>query len=278
VHVGSSGGQTYLFGLLCKVGKPAVARDGGSIDVTCTTQLGEAAQRIASFLLEFFVSDDEGGVMRPLTNANVVLDFHRYRDARYYDVVTRYLRGVQPSVPDYEQQYARLLQYFRATKVLHRYDQFSLSATMSSTPNTKSLQLVCSTDDSAQKLGGSHYFKYRAANLMFGFNTGITAGLDSFCAFNALRKNQLLAFYEQLQPLFSESTAARRATSKYRDYYFMAQFEVGQPEVRAPTSAPPRRACACADASERAPTDSLASRVRSWSTSITTRTTSMCSR
>ena len=45
--------------------------------------------------------------------------------------------------------------------------------------------------------------------------------------FNALRKNQLLAFYETLQPLLKQASAAKRATSKYRDYYFMAMFEVG---------------------------------------------------
>ena len=66
---------------------------------------------------------------------------------------------------------------------------------------------------------------------MFGFNTGITSCLGSFCEFNALRKNQLLAFYPQLQALVRESRVeGRRATNnKYRDYYFMAQCVDGIP-------------------------------------------------
>ena len=54
------------------------------------------------------------------------------------------------------------------------------------------------------KLGRSNYFKYRAASLMFGFNTGITQDLNCFCEFNALRKNQLLASYPELQPHVSK--------------------------------------------------------------------------
>lgn len=44
--------------------------------------------------------------------------------------------------------------------------------------------------------------RYRAANLMFGFNSWITHKLTSFAEFNALRKNQLLAFYDEMRPLF----------------------------------------------------------------------------
>ena len=85
--------------------------------------------------------------------------------------------------------------------------------------------------DGVYKLGRAQYYKYRAASLMFGFNTNITQHLDDFCEFNALRKNQLLAFYDELQPHVRECVTARRATNKYRDYYFMAQFEVGQREL-----------------------------------------------
>ena len=53
---------------------------------------------------------------------------------------------------------------------------------MSSTLNSKSLQPVLGTDNGALKLARSAYYKYRAANLMFGFNTGITLRLGSFCA------------------------------------------------------------------------------------------------
>ena len=51
------------------------------------------------------------------------------------------------------------------------------------------------------KLARLGYYKYRAANLMFGFNTHVTSRLTSFSEFNALRKNQLLAFYDQIAPL-----------------------------------------------------------------------------
>ena len=59
-------------------------------------------------------------------------------------------------------------------------------------------------------------------------NTGITRHLKSFCKFNALRKNHLLAFCEELQPVFLR---AGTATNKYRDYYFRPQFEIGQQEL-----------------------------------------------
>jgi hypothetical protein len=72
--------------------------------------------------------------------------------------------------------------------------------------------------------------RYRACNLMFGFNTGIMMGLKSFCEFNSLRKNQLLGFYDRLQHIFG---GCRRAMvdHKYRDYYFMPQYEIGQQEL-----------------------------------------------
>lgn len=52
--------------------------------------------------------------------------------------------------------------------------------------------------------------------------------LKSFCKFNALRKNQLLAFYEELKPVFLR---AGTATNKYRDYYFGPQFDIGRQEL-----------------------------------------------
>ena len=63
---------------------------------------------------------------------------------------------------------------------------------------------------------------------MVGFNTGITAAMGSFSEFNALRKNQLLAHYEAIRGHVSQCIAAPRTTNKYRDYYFIAQFEIGQ--------------------------------------------------
>ena len=215
--------QTYLFALLCKLCSPSLAGDGTSIDLQNVDVLEQTTVDVSRFLLEFFVQD---AVMRPLTNSNFVLDFHRYQEARYYDVMTHYLR--HRGVPDYEVQYQKVLHYFRSTKTLHKYDKFSVSDKMASTPNTKSLQAVRDTEDGRYKLCMFNYYKYRAADLMFGFNTGIMRKLGSFNEFNALRKNQLLAFYEDLCPVVGTRSVA---TNKYRDYYFMPQFEIGQREL-----------------------------------------------
>ena len=48
---------------------------------------------------------------------------------------------------------------------------------VSSTPNTKSLQPVLGAEDGVYKLARLGYYKYRAANLMFGFNTHVTSRL-----------------------------------------------------------------------------------------------------
>lgn len=222
--------QTYLFAVFCKVCRPTLARDGSSLDLRDVDKLERTTVKLSCFLLEFFVQDDDfDKVMRPLTNSNVVLDFHRYEKARYYDVVTRYLSSRQLPVPDYELQYQQIKQYFVKTRTLHKYGKFKLDGEMPSTPNTKSLQAVCSTSDGRYKLGMSNYYKYRAANLMFGFNTGITGTLRNFCEFNSLRKNQLLAFYEELRCCIERTGSP--ATNKYRDYYFMAQYEIGQQEL-----------------------------------------------
>eukprot|EP00854_Cymbomonas_tetramitiformis_P005309 gene5309-6453_t len=221
--------QTYLFAVLCKVCSPSLASDGASIDLRHLDKLEEVTVAICRFLLEFFVQDAKGAVMRPLTNSNFVLDFHRYEAARYYSVVTRYLRSRQISTPDYELQYRKVMQYFDRKRILHKYSKFQLSGEMPSTLNTKSLQSVCGTDDGRYKLGLSNYYKYRAANLMFGFNTGLMRQLRSFSEFNAMRKNQLLAFYEELRPFMTKGRAG--APNKYRDYYFMPQFEIGQQEL-----------------------------------------------
>jgi hypothetical protein len=74
-------------------------------------------------------------------------------------------------------QYQKVMDYLRHTKCLHKYGKFSLSGAMSSTLNSKSLQPVYGTDDAVYKLGQSNYYKYRAGNLMFGFNTNITCRL-----------------------------------------------------------------------------------------------------
>ena len=102
----------------------------------------------------------------------------------------------------------------------------------------------------------------------------MTARLTCFSEFNALRKNQLLAFYPQIAPLLHGcapypnpnpncnpnrigrpplalpsplalaltlplplrqplplTSVGRRGSTKYRDYYFLAQYEAGQPEL-----------------------------------------------
>lgn len=225
--------QTYLFGVLCKAGCPTLGKHSSVIDLENVDKLVEATTSISHFLLEFFVQTTEKGtVMRPLTNSNVILDFYRYVDAPYYHAMTRYLQHLNLTVPDYDLQYERLLQYFVTKKTLHKYTHFSLTGEMSSTLNTKALQSVTGTDDAVFKLARANYYKYRAVNLMFGYNSGIMHGLANFCEFNALRKNQMLAFYEQLKPIIGGcGTAFPLSLSKYRDYYFMPQFEVGQQEL-----------------------------------------------
>jgi hypothetical protein len=42
---------------------------------------------------------------------------------------------------------------------------------------------------------------------MFGFNTNIMLRMRSFNEFNALRKNQLLAFHAEIEPLFQDCLA-----------------------------------------------------------------------
>jgi len=228
--------QTFLFAVLCKVCKPFVGREGVSIDFQNIDALEEATSSIARFLLEFF-SEDRTSVMRPLTNNNFVLDFYRYEASPYYATMTHYIKTMtqnEENIPDYERQYRDMLQYFQETKCLHKYSKFTLDGAMSSTPNTKSLQPVSGTEDAVFKLARSHYYKYRAANLMFGFNSSIMYGLLSFCEFNALRKNQLLSCYELLRDAVGgcvQELASAKAANKYRDYYFMPQFEVGQKEL-----------------------------------------------
>jgi len=222
--------QTYLFGVLCKVGQPVLAPGAESIRLHNVDKLQSTTVAISRFLLEFFVPN-AGKVMRPLTNSNIVIDFFRYKEAPYFELMTSYLQYLQLNVPDYEVQYLKTLEYFQKTKTLHKYSKFALSGAMTSTLNTKSLQPVFGTDDAVYKLAQSNYYKYRACNFMFGFNTGIMNGFKSFCEFNAWRKNQLLAFYDKLRPILGGCGRRPSPTNKYRDYYFMPQFEVGQQEL-----------------------------------------------
>jgi hypothetical protein len=210
------------FAVLCKVCEPSLASDNSSVDLHSVEALEEVTTSIAHFLLSFFVEEGQNGqtvVMRPLTNSNFVLDFYRYEAAPYHATMMQYLQQ-RGNAPDYDRQYREVLRYFRETKYLHKYGKFTLSGAMSSTPNTKSLQPVSGTDGAARKLARSDYYKYKAATLMFGFNSGIMHGLESFCEFNSLRKNQLLRFYKSLLPGVGGCAQAltSKAATKYRDY------------------------------------------------------------
>ena len=105
---------------------------------------------------------------------------------------------------------------------------------MSAVLNTKSLQPLYTCEDGRSRVGQAHYFKFRPANLMFGFNSRMLIQLQSFAEFNSLRKNQLLTFYNKIKPIltnFGDDRDGKRSINKYRDYYFMPQFEVGQQEL-----------------------------------------------
>jgi hypothetical protein len=232
--------QTYLFALLCKVGGIALGGGGRSLDVLRVERLEEAARAICRFVLEFFAggrgsggggTGDTPAVLRPLTNCNVVVDFYRYAQSPYYRLMTRYLAG---SAPDYEDQYRETLRYFREEKCLHGYGRFGLVGAMQSSPNSKSLQVVKGTEDAFKKLSLADYYKFRAANFMFGFNSNVMGSLSSFCLFNSFRKNQLLRFYRDIEPALRDLPAALARAGgqkEYRDYYFMPQYEVGQQEL-----------------------------------------------
>jgi hypothetical protein len=114
--------QSYLFAVLCKAGKPSLTRGGSSVQFEHVDKLEATTIAICRFLLEFFVEmQEEGQVMRPLTNSNFVLDFRRYADAPYFALMTRYLEQLQLRVPDYELQYSGVKAYFEDQRVLHTY-------------------------------------------------------------------------------------------------------------------------------------------------------------
>lgn len=211
--------QTYLFALLCKVGRPKLSSDGRRIELQNVALLEEATIAIARFLLTFF-HDKEQKVLRPLTNNNFILDFHRYRSAPYYNAFVGYLQKQNVKVPNYQNQYTDVKSYFIFNKSLHGYDKFKLEGATSSTPNTKSLQYVQGADGAAYKLARGDYYKYRAANLMFGCNASVMYGISNFSEFNAWRKNQLLVFYEVLQGNIRgiAQNIEREGLTKYRDY------------------------------------------------------------
>jgi hypothetical protein len=222
--------QTYLFAVMCKVSNPQMHGDGSSVTFSNLPLLKETTVKLCRYLLEFFVQPSFSGeemIMRPLTNSNLPLDFYRFESSPYYNLVVTYLKKQRAEVPPYEIQYNAVMEYYWETKILHTYGKFVLEGAVSSSPNTKSLLLVSGTDDAVGKLARGDYYKYRAANFMFGFNAGILSGLETFSAFNSFRKNQLLRFYEELKPLLQEISQALQdnrklaksfAQNKYRDY------------------------------------------------------------
>ena len=222
------------FALLCKVGKPALSRDGRTLDFQDAPLLEAATIRMSKFLLTFFVNHDDGNkVVRPYTNSNFILDFYRFRSSPYWARFVKYLRYQGVPTPVYEKQYETIMSFYCYVKELHGYDRFVLEGATSSTPNSKSLQLISSADGGQEKLGRGDYYKYRACNLMFGCNANIMMEFWCFSEFNAWRKNQLLAFYDGIRNRIADlpSALARNKVTKYRDYYFMPQFEIGQREL-----------------------------------------------
>lgn len=201
------------------MGKPFVSRDGHSITLQDPDLLEKATIRIAQFLLTFFV-DTESRIIRPYTNSNFILDFPRYSKSPYYSAFVKYLQHKNISVPNYDKQYEGITMFYSFVKNLHGYDKFVLEGATSSTPNSKSLQYIQSTEGASRKLGRGDYYKYRAANLMFGCNAGAMFGITSFSQFNAWRKNQLLSFYDvikgRIRGLAEEINSS--GLSKYRDY------------------------------------------------------------
>jgi hypothetical protein len=242
----------YSFAVLCKICKPSLSSSGHgssplSVDLQNVDVLEETTAKMCRFVLEFFVQPAAAPAdgtrtslpkLRPLTNSNFIIDFWRFKQAPYFDTMTHYLQHSltksmfddndddsddSTAIPEYPQQYREVLRYFRTQKILHKYGKFTLEGHMSSTPNTKSLQNVSGTDDAARKLARSDYYKYRPANLMFGFNAGIMGSLEAFCEFNSLRKNQLLRFSDDdsLRPALENAAQAlskAKGATKYRDY------------------------------------------------------------
>ena len=192
--------------MLCKVGAPSLAR-GSKVKLQNVEKLEHATVTIARFLLEFFVVEegDAGKVMRPLTNSAFVIDFFRHRDAPYFQQMNSYLQYLKLGVPAYELQYAQVMKYFQAQKTLHKFGRFNVEGEMPSHSNTKTLQMFCDVGERGENalyaLASFNYYKFRAGNMMFGFCSHIMMHLTSFCEFNALRKNQLLAFYPQISSL-----------------------------------------------------------------------------
>ena len=210
--------QTFLFALLCRAGGPLTIQ-GSTLHVPDPARLERCSVAVARFLLEFWRGPD--GCLRPLTNANVLLDFSRYKAAPYFDLCVKYLAKYSTTV-NYARQITEVHSYLCRTRILHRYADFSLVGAVSSAPNTKSLQRIGhANDDAVSQLARAHFYKYRATSLAFGFHAQIVLRLRDFAGFHSLRKNCLLDHYADLQPILSnilEAPLLQRGL--HRDYYF----------------------------------------------------------
>ena len=242
--------QTFLFAVLCKICKPTL-NIYDTVDLENLSLLQHTTVEMCKFLLQFFVQPNAQQIagemaikeaeesnrsaitttLRPLTNSNLPLDFYRFQSSPYYRLIMAYLGDKlqdQSQIPVYELQYNAIMEYYWETKILHTYSRFVMEGAMASSPNTKSLQSVNGVEDAVRKLARADYYKYRAANFMFGFNAGILQGMESFCEFNSWRKNQLLRYYTELEKLIGECShallASKKVTksskdqNKYREY------------------------------------------------------------
>lgn len=172
---------------------------------------------MARFLCEFFVGGN--GVLRPYSNSNVLLDFYRYRDSTYYTRITKYLK-LNAIKYDYEAQYTQLHANFTKRPVIQHFTGFIIEDKMPSTKNTKELTLVSDVDGATYKLCTHNYYKYRPINMMFAFHANIIRKCTGFYEFNSLRKNFLLSVGDKIK-------VPPHSLSKYREYYFHPQFEIG---------------------------------------------------
>ena len=65
---------------------------------------------------------------------------------------------------------------------------------------------------------------------MFGFNANVMMNINDFHEFNSLRKNQLLRFYGDIEPIVGDCTDAiqsAKGATKYRDYCKFKRHQCG---------------------------------------------------
>ena len=101
---------------------------------------------VARFLLEFWRGPD--GCLRPLTNANVLLDFSRYKAAPYFDLCVKYLAKYSTTVLRPADHRGPLL--LMSCSYLAPLRRLLVSwGSRISPPNTKQLQRIGHANDDA---------------------------------------------------------------------------------------------------------------------------------